>query len=374
MKEQKKPFSISGEPELSAEDLSRSDTLKALPWLIGGVIGGIYLIAKNAPAVIDGINRELKPDNSVDIVDDADKTQQGEPTQTGAPRDHAAANLAEMQHAEDAQQLAKEQASTPESEDQKFNGYNLWNTINLAATRYPVALIVVPKDDGRILASSTADPLPYSPKNQEIFQDQGSFTILSYVPWGNPQYARHPRTWPHNGINDKYKFFAGRLEQALRTAPTGVTLTTEEMLLSAPERFMGATAYLLQAQYDDAFRPLSDLTHKNIARVMESLSAVNTLTLEISSLLRTPNRLLSEALSEPVLEDPIAWQQMRSYELGGVGLENPFEGDKWWISLCSRSTADEIVANKGDSRIDEGLWDISFKPIAQRITFDPSAV
>ncbi|HSR20255.1 MAG TPA: hypothetical protein VLL49_05010, partial [Anaerolineales bacterium] len=54
----------------------------------------------------------------------------------------------------------------------------------------------------------------------------------------------------------------------------------------------------------------------------------------------------------------------------GWGWEDALSSSRWYLAFCSASTADELVANDGDRRIDEGEWILGFDIVDRKQTFD----
>ena len=365
--------------------LFRREFLQVAGVTLGGA-AALYLLRDDVTAVVNAVQRQLNPDNSADIVaeDEAGQHQvaPAEVTPQRPPPQPVATQTAG----------SPEAVATPEPpaeiQDPRANGYSLWDTINLDSARekqkYPLSMIVVDNQD-RVLVGSNAWPVGYSEQAFERFQNPASFRTLTYIPWSRPLYQYNPHTWVHSGTYGKHRFFGGKLEEAFRLTPKVKTRTTAEMLVAAQEDFRGASAYLCQASYADGFGIFQDVTASRLPRLLDKFVG-NVLSMRLACALRLPDSLIGEYGEQAVVADPLPWMQVQAQktisvtgeqegEAGGPlrlgwGWEDALSSSRWYLAFCSASTADELVANDGDRRIDEGEWILGFDIVDRKQTFD----
>ena len=326
---------------------------------------GVALLGKYGPELIRRLSVQYGPQNNVDIVSKDERNTDEGVVDTSQSLSGSTDPVSKSRVENKAESIVT-------VEDERISGFNLWDTVDLSNSQHQIALIVVSRDN-RLSASSTAIPLAFSDENYKKFGNVYSYTTLSYVPFDAPYYVHNPRTLVHSGIEQRHKFFAGRFEEALRTSSEGVSMTTDDIVKKAVDQYSDATAYLLQAKYDDGFKPLGDLDPKTLDKLLTSLPGVNMLKLKMSALVRVPKQSVSSFTSPEVMDDPLSWLSTHATALGGFGFEKPEGLSRWYISFCAGSSSDEKKANDDVFHINEGRWEAGFSLIDRVQNFDPSA-
>lgn len=370
----------SGRLNMKEKFLSRRDTLK----LIGAaVLGGAatYLVRNDIAEVVNGIVREVNPENSADVVG-GDEVYEWGAIDPGLKQSRLTPDL-------DTADTDTDEPSPLEIPQAHAIRYNLWETINLASAdkkqQFPMTLVVI-DNTGRVIIGSNAWPMSYSEAAFERFQNPASYRTLSYIPSARPEYRFNPHTWVHSGAYGKHRFFAGKLEEALRMTPEQRGRTTADTLVASKVNFNGALAYLCQVKYEDAFKLFIDVKPSKIQQVLEDFPG-NIVTMTISSMLRVPPDRLGEYAGKTVTRDPIPWETTIAQEVIqpsedqkdmfdepptlGWGWENAISQSRWYMAFCSGSTTEEKKANGNVFHIDEGEWVVGFDIIDRQQNFNP---
>ena len=352
---EKGPFPVSGQPPKTPH-LTRGDLLRVGGVVVGGIVGA-ELLRRNMPIVWGALMAELADPNKVDTTGDG----------LGDTSGFNSEELLDIRInplAYDRQLEAEQKALRAERSEQRIADFNLWETVNLNNEQYPVAIIVVPKQ-GDIMVSSLAFPVGLTDDTARQFDNASSRRILSYIPWGKPEYDAHPFTWAHSGAINGHKLFAGKWEIALNQGSKGKPMSTEEIITNAREQFADAKVLFLQGQTDEVFR---DISWAKLDKAIEKFAG-NVLELRVSAGIRIPRAPLVEFRGN--LADPYAWLSDRQDELNGWGWDVTPNGSQWNLLFCARSSTDEAEAHGGRFELTEGWWGWGFELVDRRKNFDP---